>query len=126
MNIKLPLRVVNGLNQREHWTKRAKRAKSDRLIAGLATPAGLKPPLTITLTRIYTKRGRPFDTDGCAAAFKGVRDGIADKIGIDDGSPLLTWAYKQEQGKEFGIIIDIKASEPVLSRPSSTPQSAPR
>lgn len=107
MKIELPLRVINGLNQREHWSARAKRAKSDRLIAGLATPAGLKPPLTITLTRIYTGRGRPYDTDGLAAAFKGVRDGIADKIGVDDGSPLLIWRYEQRQGKEFGIIIEI-------------------
>jgi phage shock protein PspC (stress-responsive transcriptional regulator) len=110
--IHLPLRVVNGLNQREHWTKRARRAKSDRMIAGLATPAGLKPPLAITLTRIYGKRGKPMDSqDGLTAAFKGVVDGIADKIGVDDGSPLLTWAYKQKQGKAFGIIIEIKATQ---------------
>lgn len=110
MLIQLPLRVINGLNQREHWSVRARRAKSDRLIAGLATPAGLKPPLTITLTRIYTKRGRAYDSDGLAAAFKGVRDGIADKIGIDDGSPLLTWRYTQRAGATFGIEIEIKAS----------------
>lgn len=125
MKIALPLKVVNTLNQREHWSSRARRAKKERALGYMVVPAGLCPPLAITLTRIYPKRYKPMDTDGLTAAFKAIRDGIADKIGIDDGSDQLTWIYAQETGAEFGVTIDIKASEPAPPHSASTCLSVP-
>lgn len=96
MQVEFPMRLVSLLNVREHWAVRAKRAKKQRetgrkMLAGWAVH---NPPLTISITRISP---RPLDSDNLAASAKHVRDGIADALGIDDGSPLLTWKYYQEK-----------------------------
>ena len=38
------------------------------------------------------------DDDNLASGFKSTRDGVADWLGIDDGSKRLTWVYKQVKG----------------------------
>jgi len=40
-----------------------------------------------------------------------VRDGVADAIGIDDGSARIEWKYAQEKGKpkEYAVIVGIRA-----------------
>ncbi len=48
------------------------------------------------------------DTDGLAASFKAIRDGIADDIGMDDGSNFYEWIYTQEIGKEYAVRITIE------------------
>ena len=90
-------------NLREHWAARAARSKSQRSLANMAMRARpeFRKPLeagqsaTITLTRIAP---RALDSDNLASAFKACRDGIADALGVDDGSPRLEWRYAQEKG----------------------------
>lgn len=48
------------------------------------------------------------DSDGCVGSFKAIRDGIADALGIDDGSERIRWNYEQCPGGEVGVEIRIK------------------
>ena len=70
--IRIPLRTINPLNQREHWRQRATRVKSERTITSWSLVRAIKPtlPVVVTLTR---EAERAMDTDGLAASFKGVR-----------------------------------------------------
>lgn len=105
----LPIRTVSLANQREHWATRAKRAKSERHTTCLCMPHGvahMHPPLTVTLTRIAP---RTLDTDNLAGSFKSVRDAIADRLGIDDGDPRISWHYAQEKhGKTYSVKVGIE------------------
>lgn len=104
---------------REHWARKAKRVKLQRSAAHLAMleGAGLarqvvfkggERPLTIRLVRVAP---RNLDSDNLARSFKAVRDGIADWLGIDDGSPLLTWIYDQRRGnvKQYAAEVEVYA-----------------
>jgi hypothetical protein len=109
LTAKLPLRIESVANLREHWRQRAKRAQMQREAAHWALKGNAQPPagpLTVTLTRIGP---RPLDTDNLAGGFKAVRDGVADWLMVDDGSPLLTWVYAQERGapKTYACRIEI-------------------
>jgi hypothetical protein len=48
------------------------------------------------------------DSDNLAIAAKSLRDGVADKLGIDDGDPRITWAYAQEKSKGYAVRIEIQ------------------
>jgi len=95
----LPVRIVSEANVREHWRKVAQRKQSHRRTALLmlrATPCPCSDEqITITLTRIAP---RTLDDDNLASGFKAVRDGVADWLGIDDGSTRLSWRYAQRKG----------------------------
>jgi len=90
----LPIRTESLANKREHWGAKAKRAKSQRGIAFLMMPK-VQVPCVVTLTRIAPRK---LDTDNLAISFKHVRDGIADRLGVDDGDGRVTWQYAQENG----------------------------
>ena len=120
MNItaKVPVRLVNALNQREHWAVRSKRAKVQRsaamsamlmaipgwMLDGDLAAAG-NPPITITITR---RGGRRMDDDGLTASAKHVRDGVADWLGIDDGDQRLTWIVKQDKAPRGQHWVDVE------------------
>lgn len=108
--VTIPLRTKNSLNVREHWAKRALRAKHHRATVGFILRAylrnaGIGPPCVVTLTRTGPKR---MDDDGLSAALKAVRDGVADALGIDDGSDAVEWRYAQTKGKP-GVEIRVEA-----------------
>ena len=62
---------------------------------------------TIVLTRISPRR---FDDDNLRAAFKAVRDGVADWLGVADNDPRVTWQYRQERGqpKQHAVRIEVR------------------
>ncbi len=107
----LPIATVSTLNQREHWAKRATRAKSQRQQAYLMTQAlkSLRIPAIIKLVRVSP---RMLDGDNLQGALKSVRDGIADRIGIDDGDPRISWQYGQEKKgtRGHGVLVTAWAS----------------
>lgn len=112
ITLTLPIRTVSTLNAREHWSKRARRAAEHRALARmlLTAPwraARLTLPVRVTLTRVAP---RALDGDNAQGALKSVRDGIADALGVDDRTPLVTWAYDQRRGKprECGVDITIE------------------
>lgn len=99
---KVPVKLVNVANAREHWAVRAKRAKAQRLETRSALMHHSRMPvlvaldsgISITITR---RGGRRMDDDGLTISAKHVRDGIADWLGIDDGDKRLTWVVKQDK-----------------------------
>jgi hypothetical protein len=114
ISVTLPIRTESEANLREHWAKKNRRAQLHRGTARLI----LRQPqyaalyrhtgnFIITLTRIAP---RSLDTDNCANSSKHVQDGIADALGIDDGSKRIQWRYAQEKGKpkEYMIRVDME------------------
>ena len=103
------MRIESVANKREHWSKRARRAKQQRELAAWSLRATGKDappaPLTIKLTRIAPKQ---LDSDNLSSGFKACRDGIADWLGIDDGDKGLTWAYAQERGKPKTYLVRVE------------------
>jgi len=96
--VQLPLRIQSNANKREHWTKRAQRAKEHKRTAAFMLPRDAPAlPVKVTLTRIAP---RALDTDNLAGGFKAVRDAVAEWLGADDkpGSGI-EWAYAQCRGE---------------------------
>ena len=119
----LGLRLVNETNAREHWAVRAKRAKSQRMVVKSALgprPNWASPPLRIVLTRLGRCR---MDTGNLGASCKHVQDGVADWLGVDDGSPLLDWHYRQlvDHAGGYGVLVRIERWD---GRPISLDNSA--
>jgi hypothetical protein len=108
LRIELPIRLASVSNLREHWSARARRFKSHRETAYLALrPYGVPdPPLQIEITRIAPRK---LDSDNLSSAAKGLRDGIADWLGVDDGDPRLEWIYSQELKKGMGNLMGFTA-----------------
>ncbi len=108
--VTFPLRTYSTLNQRVHWSVRAKRAKSEREATGFMVakmPKNL--PCTVRLVRLGAKA---LDGDNLQGAFKAVRDAIAQKLGADDADPRITWEYAQERAKGFAVRIELFHVEP--------------
>ncbi len=113
----IPVRTWSEANQRGHWGKRARRAKKQREAAGLLVRTARcalpnSGDVTIMLTRIAP---RALDTDNLASGLKAVRDGVADALGVDDGSARIEWRYSQERRKpgEYAVLVEIHFSGPV-------------
>ena len=109
IKVLLPIHTVSVMNAREHWSKRAKRAKIHRTTARamLAQWAGRPElPITVSMTRISAGT---LDGDNLQSALKATRDGIADWLRLDDADPRVTWAYDQQRGKEkeYGVIVRV-------------------
>jgi hypothetical protein len=111
IRVTIPIRTVSGLNVREHWRARAARVRKERE-ATAWTLAGKKPPqlpCTVSLTRVGPSNG--LDDDNLPGSMKGVRDQIAQWLGIDDRSKLVTWRYDQRRAQGWSVEIEI--SQPV-------------
>lgn len=110
LTINLPLATVSEANKREHWGKtynRRKKQRSDTYYACRSESKPPQPPLTVKLTRISPRRLD--EGDNLPMSMKAVRDGIADWLGIDDGSDKIKWLYGQKKGvpKERAVLIEI-------------------
>jgi len=108
----LPLHTVSGMNTREHWSKRKRRAAEHRGLACLVLKPKLRAaphplPVQVTVTRIAP---RALDGDNLQAALKHVRDGVADALGVDDHTALVEWVYRQQRGapREYGVAVTIE------------------
>lgn len=91
---------------RGHWIKGYQLAKAQReFFASWLFLRWLMPlPVTIRLVRV----GRRCDDDNIPAAFKSVRDGLADGYGVNDDDARITWAYGQTPRKTAGVIVEIE------------------
>lgn len=109
----VPVCIENISNARMHWSENARKAKIHRTSALYAAmSAGIRPlakgTAKITLTRIFAGRRKAFDSDGLAIACKSVRDGLADALGIDDGSDRLEFCYLQVRGDANYVSVQIQ------------------
>jgi len=119
MTVIIPIHTVSELNVREHHMARYRRRKGQRQAAYALVrsrlPSCFEPdwPMVVTLTRIAPRR---LDAhDGLPASLKAVVDGIADALGIDDGSASVAWVYAQRKGaaKEYAVEVTIEQAREV-------------
>ncbi len=104
------LAVPSVANRREHHYAKAKRTAAHRFVGAtlgrrvFCGPDAADLPCVVLLTRVAPK---PLDNhDNLASAFKGLVDGIADVLGVDDRNPRVTWLYAQRKGPaavELGV-----------------------
>lgn len=100
----LPVQTVSEANRRDHWAVKAKRVKRHRLVARALCPAmGL--PCVVRLTRLSPGT---LDDDNLRGALKAVRDGVADRLGVDDRDPRVTWEYAQERSKGLKGVVRLE------------------
>jgi hypothetical protein len=97
--VEIPLKTVRGKNAREHHMARHRRVRDEKAVVrmALSTRADWRPRglcWTVTLTRVAPSKG--LDGDNLQGALAAVRDAVASVLGIDDGSPDITWRYAQE------------------------------
>lgn len=103
---------INHGNGREHWGERAKRTKSERF-AGMmiASHSIARLPCRVTFTRYSNGT---LDSDAIQGCFKGVRDGIADYLGVPDNDSRIEWVYA-DQAKSmrnaYGINVKIEVTK---------------
>lgn len=92
--------LPSTINLREFYLAKAKRVKAQRMggrVVAMGFPtinAGEK--WLFVLTRLAPKS---LDSDNLAAATKAPRDGIADRLKINDGETRIIWHYEQAKSK---------------------------
>lgn len=132
IDLVIPMRLTNPLNNRQHWRVVSKRGHQQKKIVLLHLKGSMPPaePIRVTLTRVGKRK---MDTDGLAASFKHVRDAIAMWMWVDDGDEKwVRWEYRQEIGKDYFIIIQTtaigaeSATTVTTSDPAPTPAAAER
>jgi len=106
---------ISGLNKSaryQHWGKLAGIAKKQRTLAAIATSnqivagkikSGSK--YSVELTRFGKKK---LDDDNIVGSLKHIRDGIADALGVNDGSDKIKFIYSQKQSNIYCLNISIE------------------
>ncbi len=113
MIVKIPIRLISESNSSEHWSKKSKRHKIQKLLVRSYLNRGCLPslPCTVTLTR-YAPRS--FDSDNLQGSCKYVRDSVSEALtnttqaGMADNDPRIKWVYKQEKTKEKEYFVTIE------------------
>lgn len=105
-SVVLPLRTLGPNGSHGHWRTLARRRKRERTAARLCMPFHQLP----AVVRLVRLSAGELDDDNLRFALKGVRDGVADRLGIDDDDPHVQWDYGQETCRrgEFGVRIEIR------------------
>ena len=109
--IEAPLTLRNTLNSRMHWAARHRLNRTEAAAVGfLLRGYWDRPnlPVVVRLHRIYGPRNKPMDGDGLQAAFKAIRDAVAEWLRTDDADPGIEWEYSQERGKSNVVRIEIE------------------
>src|SRR5439155_277722 len=114
---------TQGPNAREHWGVKAKRVRKEREAAAFILGPRERPalPCSVLLTRVAPSAG--LDDDNLVGSLKGVRDQVADWLGVNDRDRMrVRYRYAQKRGPwavtiEFGEAVagaqlEIEASPP--------------
>ena len=110
--VTIPIKTVNPMNERAHWSKVYKRSKDEKRI----TLSLFRPPIELRsakkfLVKIVRIGPRPIDKDGAIASTKYVQDTIAHVLGIDDGDDeRVDWQYGREKGP-YGVRIELRVEQ---------------
>jgi hypothetical protein len=113
----LPVRTMSEANVREHFAKKAKRARHQRSVAAGVCGVELQRPTLPCVVRLVRVSPRPLDTDNLQRSCKAVRDGIADWLGVDDRDPRVHYLYDQEKGapKHYAVRVEVTPSAVVVT-----------
>jgi hypothetical protein len=115
---KVPVKIISEGNNQEHWTKKHKRKKKiQTAIYYFARRTRVKPPCTVTLTRIAPRKLD--DEDNLRTALKSAKDAVADILhpgmapGRADGIGDIEWRFDQIKGdvREYALGIHLIAKE---------------
>lgn len=113
----IPTTLPSRANLREHWAVKHGRESKLRRDAATLTRALLssrfkdavqRAGARIVLTRIASRR---LDKDNNVAAMKPIQDGIADGLGMNDGSSRLDWDYAQESGYPDRVAVAVECAD---------------
>jgi len=110
--ITIPGLRTKGPNAREHFHARAKRVRKEREAAAYMLGPRERPalPCSVLLTRSAPSAG--LDDDNLVGSLKGVRDQVAQWLGVNDRDRLrVRYRYAQERGL-WGVRIEF--GPPVL------------
>lgn len=127
MKFSIPIRVRSSQNLREHFMAKAKRVKAERRavaqcwmvaysILKLREERLPELPLVVSLTRVGPKL---WDSDNNVSGMKGVRDQIAEQLGVDDGDQRIKWIYGQRQAKGWAVEVGIVKLEHPVAQPGA-------
>ena len=112
MRFHVPIELPSLLNKRMCWQRGASMKKRQRRATKYCMQGKVVPPLplVVTITRVGPRK---LDDDNLQGACKYVRDQIAQVVGVDDGSDLYTWRYRQRVGREekYGVDVEIATRE---------------
>ena len=124
ISIKIPIRIVSEANSNEHWIKKAKRHKQQKLlIRAYMKQHTFSLPIRVKLTR---HAPRPFDSDNLQSAFKYIRDAVAEnltgikKAGMADSDLRIIWEYFQEKTTDKEYFVTLLFSQVDILDPSET------
>ena len=92
----LDIQTKSEMNERCHHLARWARLRDHRTVAW-ATLLNKTPELPVVVTMTRLSPGTLDSHDNLRSALKGVVDGIADALGVDDADPRVTWKYAQEK-----------------------------
>jgi hypothetical protein len=145
LELEVPLRTVSALNERRHWSKRAARVAMERRTVWLAIYKRFPPAMDLLPLqrlraavgagpwRVVMRRRSPgntiLDDDNLAGALKGVRDELAEWLGVDDGDVArVTWAREQLPKGPWAVQVEIETAAVVeiAARPPPTTTAKPR
>lgn len=129
---KIPLKIYNEANSTEHWSKKSKRHRTQRMVlkAYLDKECYLPPlPCIVRLTR-YAPRS--FDDDNLQMSFKWIKDAIADMmipgkpLGHADNDPRIKWEYFQEKtkGSEYYFTVEVESVQSSACQSQACAQEA--
>jgi hypothetical protein len=114
----VPVYVVAGDNARG-WRSRVGRSGYERAAVHrtLAVQYAALVPFVeaiqagrivrVTLTRLGPGA---MDFGNVVAALKYVQDGVAERFGVDDGSPLFDWRYAAEKAAAYGVRVEVEGA----------------
>jgi hypothetical protein len=116
------MRLVNSLNERKHWSKKAERAAIQRAAARALTFRELLggPEMSAPYDAVIVRIGPgTMDKGGLWAAVKHIEDGVCDALGVNDGNDAQ-WRLEVRQEKpakgakdkdRYGVRVEIRCRQ---------------
>lgn len=111
----VPIALGSTANLREHHAAKAKRVAIQRnatrlslfaAVNRLTTTVDMNRPIVVRLVR---QSPRLLDDDNLAGALKGVRDSVADWLGVDDRDERVSWVPDQAKAKTAAVLVEVYA-----------------
>jgi hypothetical protein len=103
---------ISGLNKSaryQHWGKLAGLAKTQRTLAAVSTSNQIVSGKISSggkyIVNLIRSGKRKLDDDNLVGSLKHIRDGIADALGVNDGSNNIKFRYDQKICNEYFLEI---------------------
>lgn len=120
LHLDLPLRTRSAANARDaHWRTRHRITKAERLTTLAYWRKACGRPLAGNETAVVLiVRVAPYtlDDDNLPVSSKGVRDQIAQELGLkSDRDPRVTWVYEQQRGtkpRDYRVLVRVEYLRP--------------